>query len=294
MGGIISNSKRGDVPKSPEEKKQRREIIDLFLKHDMEKAELSHGYSSCLLECVLEIDERVHNIPQSFRTGIFQHPRSFPGIVRINTTPPAAARMSVRIEIPRELNEMDSLDENLSRNDEKYFIDFLLAEGLKEFLFKDQNELLSKELMDEPGENFIYKLQCPLILYDEIEHGIKPLNNSIGYCGKEYYGGLPFRLGETGACKWGIKPKQEHPLHNDDMVGGKPTNNINLIGKDKEAAEIYKKSLQSFLDANPGGGAAWDFVIQIAPDERYEYTSMAVVYSFHHSSIVIIIIWLIF
>ena len=180
------------------------------------------GYSIALLHCELEIDERLSpgfSVMKKMKTGLFSCTGRYPGVVRINVTANAVVRMSIRIQIPKNVPGMEVLKENCVVNeidDNYYYIDFLLAEWFKSFFFSNLDELHITQTIANKGIT-----SCPLhnlssikslfLSFYHIINNFKLFNNSIGIVGKEYYGGLPFYAGKDGACKWGLRPVEVEP-----------------------------------------------------------------------------------
>ena len=253
-----------------EEKDNLNELIERFKHHytELARAQNSVGYSSCALFCKLEIseDDIKANVPKELQTGLFAQSGKYDGVVRFNATTDAAARMSIRVNIPNNVGGpvLDECQE--SAYPQKYKqIDFLFAEELKEFPFHEYQDLTNLMGLKESFIKFIWgalgRFGTTLSSVKNAKHAKEVISHQSGLVGKSYYGGLPFKLGKNGAMKWAILPKQSHDLDEDNAT---TPENV------EKSAKSYMESLTKWLSDNKStgeDGAKWDFVIQIAQND---------------------------
>jgi hypothetical protein len=223
--------------------------------------ELNWGISLNILNAVLIIDDRINsNLHPDLRKGLFEKPGRYNAIVRMNITGTGAARLSLRIAIPE---SMETLNESTSLSFDGFKqIDILLAENFKCFFLAPDVETINYGLDLREKKSILSFLSNPFKAFKLLrakKYGLEDLNNTQGFFGKSYYGGLPFKLG-PGAMKWGIEPLQSHTLVGNEIPGGLP--GFDMTGSEEEAAMVYKKSLESFFNKN--NSALFNFVIQVA------------------------------
>jgi len=228
--------------------------------------ELAWGISLFVVNGILEIDNRIiENLHPDLRKGLFEKPGQYDAIARINVTTAGAARISIRLAVPE---DMDFLEEcNSPSYDGFRQIDLLLAENFKTFIAPDTRSVnLALNLKHNPS--IIDALLNPYTTYKLIRNkknlGEKPLNNTEGFFGKSFYSGLPFKLGPS-AMKFGIQALQSYALKSENIPGGEP--GISMSGIEQDVASIYAKSMEDFFLKN--NFAIFDFVIQIAKDPNH-------------------------
>lgn len=224
-----------------------------------------YGRTVTVMQARLTIDDRIKGLSPIFRTGLFEKPGSYDGFVRINITEHGAARFSIRIFVPDTVGGplLSDADQDTSRPGFKQ-VDFLMAEGFKQFFVKDIIVLSSLMQTVYGFWSSLKLLLTPIQTFMAIQGILKAkagIDNTKGVFGKEYYAGLPFLLG-PGACKWGLTPRQEHLVDAANIPGGAPKANLTGI-----EPEVTNKAAQAMLDdlKRFGMGAReWDFVMQTA------------------------------
>jgi len=190
--------------------------------------------------------------------------------VRINVTEHGACRLSVRVDVPESMAALPESELNAPGLQRQ--IDLLMAEEFKHFFLSRITPLAHvMRIMTWPSLRGV--LSHPYSLFMAVRGVLRAcagIDNTSGPLGKANYSALPFRLGATGAMKFGMQPKQTQALK--QAVGGRP--GARLTGKEAEVARAYTAALasdfgpQASCDTDIVGPeiATWDFVVQPATD----------------------------
>jgi len=225
---------------------------------------LACGLTLTVLKAKLTID-KLGILRPWHRHGLLKEPKTYDASVRIGVTAPGGTRMSIRLEVPE---SMGLLSENKTEKNASGHrgMDILLAEGMREFFIPQPSGLL--HLMKIANSPSIGSLVSGSL--SDLTHAVAniprakaAISNTTGVFGKDYYSGLPFMLGERGACKFCIRPQQEDKISPDKMIG-KPGDSL----EDKE--EELQKQLAELMVGRIKGAASgakpykFDFCVQLA------------------------------
>lgn len=245
--------------------------------------DVDQGWTLGVLRATLEIDEDgICALHPQLRAGFFKMPRKYPAIIRVHCTDACVARMSIRVEVPDDMVLITDEDGGGDGIAYGRHADFMMAENLKEFWGVHANVIkaLLETLNEQSGWKRlgialpwffqIVRLVALRSLYARsiFKGGQAPIT---GLWGKEYYGGLPFRLG-PGACKWGLLPRQHHPC---GMAG----NPLSVLD-DQSMPELERSEMQRGESTSRyvAGAQEWlkeknavfDFAIQVATDQEHD------------------------
>lgn len=236
------------------------------------EAALSSGWNIITLHCTLTIDDRAKALPYFMQTGLLAKPGIYKGIIRFNATNGGVARMSMRLNVPVGDKDLQILEEAApSAYPQQYNqIDFMMAEGFKQFHFETLDELTkAMKLKNEPsffdivghffgGEGYLKAIKD--FIHTQTGNW---MNNTQGLVGKSYYGALPFLAGKHSAIKWGMESKQAHDLRPEQTLGGERLPGYKNEGKEAEGADLHLAALKEWMTES-NTGAKWDFVVQPA------------------------------
>lgn len=267
-----------DMALTPEELQSGREqmpsienLAQLFGKQSHSHAQkdptwqnnVDTGITITVLKCRLTIDERVEKMAHWHRFGLLKEKRSYDGFVRIHLTVNGAARFSIRLEVPNDLEVLDENESEKTKNGLRQ-IDILLAENFEQFFSPMPKALLHLMNIMENGAGHLCSGKLSHLVRTGRGWGKAKadLENTKGVTGKKYYSGLPYALGR-GCCKFGLEPRQAEPLSPEYIPGG--SSGATMADKEAEAASKYAQGLRDLLGQMDKGTKSfdWDFVVQI-------------------------------
>ena len=252
------------------EQARLRRIADIFASlgsASVSRENLVSGMTVAVVKATLIIDERVTLMPPSLRGGLFAAPASFDAIVRFNVTERGASRMSIRLYIP---DYMQLLPEHELNSDRKGFnmVDFLVAEGLKEFVVSSAEEL--EQLMTVGMKPTVMGAlrNLPVIVKASVNifAAKMAIRKDQGLFGKSYFAGLPVQCG-AGAAKLAFIPLQDDPIGEECDPMRKLRSSLVLNGKEQEVAAMLTAALTKIPD---GHTPTFDLVVQESSDPEHQ------------------------
>jgi hypothetical protein len=224
------------------------------------------GHTSGLLRGSLQID-RIENLPEEFRVGLFAQNRDYPAVVRIGVVKDpdlgfAVNRMAVKLEYPEPVPNV------YAASGEARELDLLMVAGTSAenaedhtFFARDGRQYDMAASLNPPSRKTLKTLSnwrnIALLLGIRRRVGtmMKPHRrapeSTAGWAGKPYYSLGPFALGD-GAMKFRFAPAKPHTVADADPLKS-------------DVAATNKKNMDAWLEA--GEDAEFTLGIQLATPE---------------------------
>lgn len=220
-----------------------------------------YGATVATMRAKFTIDARHQVLAPWNRTGFFAEPGVYEAIVRINVAEHGAVRVSLRVDVPESMEVLEG-SELVSAKPGYKQVDFLMAEEFKQFFVPSVPTLLAAASVGEAPSvrGVVGNLKGLLRAVRGINYSKQNLNIAQGIFGKNYYAGLPFKIG-AGAAKFGLQACQSDVL-SETVVAGLPKPGESMTGKESEVTDMYRANFN--VQKTKVTGPKWDFVVQVA------------------------------